>query len=498
MYFIYSAVRDNYAAHVDETLQKLLGHIENFEGIPDCPLPSIITGEPRHYQQTGFNWLAFLNQYGFSGILADDMGLGKTLQVLMLFAYLKEHNKLNNPSLIIVPTTVVFNWLNEVQKFAPELKVLVLTGSKDRQAKIKKIPEHDLIITSYALIRNDLSHYAEIQFEYLVLDEAQYIKNHKTQVTQAVKCLQSNYRLALTGTPIENRYSELWSIFDFLMPGFLSTYGYFKSFYESEQDRLQRKIKPFLLRRTKKAVLTELPPKNEIDSFCEMLPEQEQLYMSILQSQRKEVYALMQQKGIEQIQINILASLLKLRQTCCHPALLKDQKTIVESAKFNQYKELLEEITDAKAKVVVFSQFVQMLTIMRNHLESEKISYVYLDGSTKNRQEVIEKFNKDESVQVFLCSLKAGGFGINLTSANYVILYDPWWNPAVEQQAMDRVYRIGQTKEVFVYKMITKNTVEEKILKLQAKKRSMIEQVIHGGGSGEYHLTKGDLEELFA
>lgn len=282
------------------------------------------------------------------------------------------------------------------------------------------------------------------------------------------------------------------------MPGFLSTHGYFKSFYESDQERLQSKIKPFLLRRTKKAVLTELPPKNEIDSFCEMLPEQEQLYMSILQSQRKEVQALLQQKGMEKIQFNILASLLKLRQTCCHPALLKNQATIVESAKFNQYKELLEEITDAKAKVVVFSQFVQMLTIMRKHLETEKISYVYLDGSTKNRQEVIEKFNQDESVQVFLCSLKAGGFGINLTAANYVILYDPWWNPAVEQQAMDRVYRIGQTKEVFVYKMITKNTVEEKILKLQAKKRDLIEQVIHGGGSGEYHLTKADLEELFA
>jgi non-specific serine/threonine protein kinase len=498
IYYLYSAVRMTLKAKVDDSLQSLLRGLDNFEGLPVVPSPTSITGMPRHYQEQGFHWLAFLQAHSFHGVLADDMGLGKTLQVLMLLQYLKETGQKKGPSLIIAPTSVVYNWVNEVQKFTPSLKVLVLSGSKQRLLKVKEVKNYDIVITSYALLRNDLDHYANVQFYYCILDEAQAIKNHKAQVTQAVKCLTSQFRLALTGTPIENRLSELWSLLDFLMPGFLGSSNFFRTVYDSDHERLRRKIKPFILRRTKKEVLKDLPPKNEIDSFNELLTEQEDLYVSILQSQKKELLTVIDKQGISRAQLNILASLLKLRQVCCHPALLKGEPSIAGSAKFEQFKELLEEIVEDGHKVIVFSQFVQMLTIMRKYLETQKITYSYLDGSTRDRQAEIDRFNNTPEIQVFLCSLKAGGLGINLTAANYVILYDPWWNPAVEQQAMDRVYRIGQKKEVFVYKLISKGTVEEKILKLQQKKKSLIDAVVISEGASVKTITKEDLEELFS
>lgn len=496
LYYIYAGVRDQMKARVDSSLQALLTRLEDFSGIAEITLPAGIYGEPRQYQLQGYYWLKFLHDHDFHGVLADDMGLGKTLQVLLLFAHLKQAALLEHPALIVAPTSVIYNWVAEIKKFTPDLKILVLSGSRDRILKVKETARYDIVIASYALLRNDLEHYAKTEFSYMVLDEAQYIKNPKSQIARAVKCLNTRWRLALTGTPIENHLSELWSIFDFLMPGFLSTLSYFRAMYGEDYGRLQKKIHPFILRRTKAEVLKELPPKNEIDSFCELLPEQELIYRRVLQSQRKELLAVLNTTDIGKLQLNILACLLKLRQVCCHPALLKDAKTIVESAKFNQFKELLEEILENDSKVIVFSQFVEMLTIIRSFLNEQKLKYAYLDGSTKNRQEVIDGFNNNPELKIFLCSLKAGGLGINLTSANYVIIYDPWWNPAVEQQAMDRVYRIGQTKEVFVYKLITKGTVEEKILALQNKKRSLIDAVITSDHTAEKKITREELEEL--
>ncbi|MDR1997053.1 MAG: DEAD/DEAH box helicase, partial [Candidatus Margulisbacteria bacterium] len=414
----------------------------------------------------------------------------------LLLARLKQSGRLTRPALIVAPTSVVYNWVAEIDKFTPELLVLVLSGSRDRVLKVKDAARYDVLITSYALLRNDLEHYAHMEFSYMVLDEAQYIKNPKAQIARAVKCVNTRWRLALTGTPIENHLSELWSIFDFLMPGFLSTLSYFRAVYGADYGRLKKKIHPFILRRTKEEVLKDLPPKNEIDSFCELLPEQELAYLRVLRSQREELFSALQTTDINRMQLNILSCLLKLRQVCCHPALLKGETVIPESAKFNQFKELIAEIMENNSKVIVFSQFVEMLAIMRKFLDGQKIKYAYLDGSTRDRQAVITEFNADPEIKIFLCSLKAGGIGINLTSANYVIIYDPWWNPAVEQQAMDRVYRIGQTKEVFVYKLITKGTVEEKILALQKKKRSLIDAVITSDVAVEKKITKEELEEL--
>ncbi|MDR2428345.1 MAG: SNF2 helicase associated domain-containing protein, partial [Candidatus Margulisbacteria bacterium] len=441
LYYLYSGVREQMSAQVDTSLQELLADLENFSGIAAAPLPDGVQGQPRPYQLHGFNWLHFLHRHNFHGVLADDMGLGKTLQVLLLLAGLKQAGRLERPALIVAPTSVVYNWVAEINKFTPDLKVLVLSGSRDRILKVKEAASHDIVITSYALLRNDLAHYSGQQFDYLVLDEAQYIKNPKTGIAKAVKCLQTRWRLALTGTPIENSLAELWSIFDFLMPGFLSSLNFFRALYSGEPERVRKKIHPFILRRAKAEVLTELPPKNEIDSFCELLPEQEALYLKVLQAQKKELLSALRATDINKMQLNILAGLLKLRQVCCHPALVKDERLIVESAKFNQFKELTAEILANGSKVIVFSQFVEMLSIMRKYLDGEKIRYAYLDGATKDRQQLIDNFNADTQTPLFLCSLKAGGVGINLTSANYVIIYDPWWNPAVEQQAMDRVYR---------------------------------------------------------
>lgn len=497
LYFLYSLARSGIKAQIDESLKKLLNNLENFSGIKENTLPQQIKGKPRHYQSAGYNWLLFLNQHSFHGILADDMGVGKTFQVLLLLLQLKQSSLNKKPSLIIAPTSVLYNWLAEAEKFTPDLKVQVMFGTKKRLEYFKNISEYDLLVTSYALIRNDLEFYAKIDFNYVILDEAQYIKNKKAQSTRAVKSLKSNFRLALTGTPIENRLSELWSIFDFLMPGFLSSYPYYRTFYESDLSKLKAKIKPFILRRTKQDVLTELPDKNEIDSFCTLAPDQEHLYLSILQSQKKELFNIIDSKGLNKSQLNILTALLKLRQLCCHPRLLNG-KSALSSAKFELFKELIHEIVDDGHKVVVFTQFVQMLQLMKKHLEEHHIAYAYLDGSTKKRQSLIDNFNNSKEKQVFLCSLKAGGVGINLTAANYVIIYDPWWNPAVEQQAMDRVHRLGQEKKVFVYKLITKGTVEEKIMQLKEKKKNLLSSVIDTEKAIIKSITKEDLENLFS
>ncbi len=496
LYFLYHNFRHEAKLQLENSLKKIINGLDNFKGIEKISLPATKAGAPRNYQITGYNWLFFLHQHSFNGILADDMGLGKTFQVLLLLLYLKEKKLKKEPSLIVVPTSVVYNWQAEIEKFTPNLKSTIISGNKKRVGKIKNLKEYDIIITSYSLIRNDLQHYSKYCFDYVILDEAQYIKNHKALTCKAVKCLRSKNRLALTGTPVENHLGELWSIFDFLMPGFLSSYSFFKVHYENNPDNLKLKLKPFILRRMKKEVISELPAKTEINSYCKLTPEQEELYLNILKTQKKELLSLIEDKGLAGAQINILSVLLRLRQVCCHPQLLPGNSTVKNSAKFELFKELLQEIIDDGHKVVIFSQFVKMLDIIKKHLQKNELPFVYLDGSTHNkkRQALINEFNNNPEQKIFLCSLKAGGVGINLTAANYVIIYDPWWNPAVEQQAMDRVHRLGQKKDVFVYKLLARGSVEEKILTLQEQKKDLLKKVISKGGGS--FLSQDDINNL--
>lgn len=464
--------------------------------------PEKVNATLREYQERGLSWLWFLYQYGLNGILADDMGLGKTLQMLSLLQKAKDEEG-SKPSLVIAPTSVVFNWENEVNKFTPDLSVLNLTGT-DRHDYFKKIKNYDIILTSYALVRRDIELYKKFDFRMVVLDESQNIKNHESITARAVKRINSDHRFAMSGTPIENRLSELWSVFDFLMPGFLYDLAEFKYRFivpisekgdKSVENRLKKQIYPFILRRMKRDVAKDLPEKIENIAYCSMTDEQEELYQEILDDTRETLLREIQDKGMKNSKMSIFAALLRLRQICCHPKLIKKE---VESGKFQHLKEMLEEITGEGHRVLLFSQFVQMLDIIKDYFEREGIKYEYLTGDTKNRQERIERFNNDESVQVFLLSLKAGGTGLNLTGADYVIHYDPWWNPAVEDQATDRAYRIGQTKNVMVYRLITKNSVEEKIQRLKGKKRDLVDAVISVDREIGKTLTYEDIKDILS
>jgi len=457
----------------------------------------------RPYQKHGVGWLHFLRQNRFGGILADEMGLGKTLQAL---AYLQTI-KSGKPSLIICPTSLVFNWANEAARFTPNLKVLRLHGAR-RHESFAKIPEADLVITSYGLIRRDADQYRAFDFDTVVLDEAQHIKNRQTQNAQAVKTIPSAHRLVLTGTPLENSVLDLWSIFDFLMPGYLGSSTDFKERYEipiareksvEAQARLARRIRPFLLRRLKNEVAKDLPAKIEQVSYCELTGAQQSLYEQILEAGRKEITSAVEAQGLQKSRLIILNALLRLRQICCDLRLLKleniDPSTA--SGKTDLFRELLEEVIDGGHRVLVFSQFVTMLNLLKEHLDAEQIDYCYLDGSTNDRGAVVEKFQKTAAIPIFLISLKAGGVGLNLTGADTVIHFDPWWNPAVEDQATDRAHRIGQTKVVTSYKLITRGTVEEKILKLQERKREIIRATLSTEEAFTESLTWDEIQSLF-
>ncbi len=464
--------------------------------------PEKVNATLREYQERGLSWLWFLYQYGLNGILADDMGLGKTLQMLALLQKAKDE-KGSKPSLVIAPTSVVFNWENEINKFTPDLSVLNLTGV-DRHDYFKQIKKYDIVLTSYALVRRDIELYRKFDFRMIVLDESQNIKNHESITAQAVKRINSDHRFAMSGTPIENSLSELWSVFDFLMPGFLYDLPEFKYRFivpisekgdTSVENRLKKQIYPFILRRMKRDVAKDLPDKIENIAFCSMSPEQADLYEQILEDTRETLLREIQDNGMKNSKMSIFAALLRLRQICCHPKLIKKE---VSSGKFEHLKEMLEEITKEGHRVLLFSQFVQMLDIIKDYFDREGIKYEYLTGSTKDRQERIDHFNNDESVQVFLLSLKAGGTGLNLTGADYVIHYDPWWNPAVEDQATDRAYRIGQTRNVMVYRLITKNSVEEKIQKLKGKKRDLVDAVISVDREIGKTLTYEDIKDILS
>ncbi len=481
--------------------------MSTFSTSEDLSLPTGINAEFREYQMKGFGWLWFMYKYGLNGILADDMGLGKTLQALTVLQKAKEEDGAM-PTLVIAPTTVVFNWESEIQKFAPTLSCLKLQGGERKQF-FKKIPEYDVVITSYALLRRDISKLKDINFRYVILDESQNIKNATSQTAQAVKQLTSQHKLALSGTPIENKLEELWSVFDFLMPGFLFSMADFNSRYVNpimeRQDkivekRLKLQIYPFILRRMKRDVAKDLPDKVENIAYCELTDDQRDFYLQVLDSTKEELFKSIEQNGLEKSRLSIFSALLRMRQICCHPRLYdkNNVKNVISSGKFEKLKAMLEEIISERHRILLFSQFVDMLDIVKAWLDKSGIKYEYLTGKTKDRQGAVERFNNDPTIPIFLISLKAGGTGLNLTGADYVIHYDPWWNPAVEDQATDRAYRIGQTKKVFVYRLITKNTVEEKIQKLKTIKRNLVDSVISVDRNITKSLTMDDIREIFS
>jgi len=488
-------------------LRELGQKLKNFTGIQDVALPVNLHAELRHYQQQGLNWLQFLREYKFAGILADDMGLGKTIQTLAHLLLEKQSGRMTLPCLIIAPTSLMSNWRRETERFTPDLKVLTLQGTERKQL-FDKINDYDLVLTTYPLLPRDEETLFKHDYHYLILDEAQTIKNPTSIAAQLVRRIKTNHRLCLTGTPMENHLGELWAQFDFLMPGFLSDNATFKKRYRTpievygdseKKSQLSRRLAPFMLRRTKQEVANELPPKTEIIRSVPLYPKQAALYESIRLTMEKKVRDAIAEKGLSRSHITILDALLKLRQTCCDPRTLslKEAQKVKESAKLDLLMEILPEQLEEGRKILIFSQFTRMIALIEDELNARKIAYSKLTGQTRKRDEAIELFKSGE-VDVFLISLKAGGVGLNLTEADTVIIYDPWWNPAAESQAADRAHRIGQDKPVFVYKLITENTVEEKIIAMQDRKRALAESIYKGGTKEEsLKLTADDLTALF-
>ena len=478
-------------------LRLLADKLKDFQQVTTVDVPEGLNATLRTYQHQGLNWLQFLREYQLNGILADDMGLGKTIQALAHLLIEKQQGRLTKPVLIVAPTSVIFNWANEIEKFTPQLTYQVLHGSKRHQhfgciEGLEK-PETgekpvDIIITSYALITKDLDLYSEQKFYYLILDEAHYIKNTKTKLYQAFMSLKAQHKLCLTGTPMENHLGEFWAQFNFLLPGFLGGQRQFTKLFRTPIEKhgelerkqlLNQRIKPFILRRTKDKIATELPPKTEIVQKLRIEGQQAELYESVRLAMDSRLKDIIADKGLKRSQIEVLDALLKLRQVCNHPKLLslEGAKKVNQSAKLDYLMETLPEQIDEGRKILIFSQFTSMLALIENELVDAGIGYVKLTGSTTKRQEVVDKFQRGE-VPVFLISLRAGGVGLNLTAADTVIHFDPWWNPAVENQATDRAYRIGQDKPVFVYKYIIENSIEEKIQKIQQNKAELAKALL--------------------
>lgn len=484
---------------------------ENIE--EEIQVPKSLENILRYYQKTGYKWLKVLDNYKFGGILADDMGLGKTIQMLaVIISYIQETKKEEKKSTIVVcPSSLSLNWQNEASKFTNELKTMVIRGNaKEREAQIKQVENYDLIITSYDLLKRDIEVYKEknYTFKYIIADEAQYLKNSNTQNAKAIKEINAETRYALTGTPIENSLAELWSIFDYIMPGYLFTYKKFKNAYEvpivkdndqKAMQRLKMLIEPFVLRRTKKQVLTELPDKSIAVLKNVMKEEQEKLYLSYLAQTKMEVEQIINKNGFDKSKIQILAALTRLRQICCHPSLFIDGYND-GSSKLEQCIEIIQEATQSNHKILLFSGYTSMFEIIEKELKEKGIKYFKLTGSTKvdERIQLVDEFNSNEEIKVFLISLKAGGTGLNLTGADVVIHYDPWWNASAEGQATDRAYRIGQRRNVQVYKLITKNSIEEKIYELQQKKSELIDNVLDTQTTFVNKISKEDIMNLFS
>lgn len=490
-------------------VERMREKLRDFRGIATVEPPVLTNGSLRGYQQRGLDFLAYLAEFGFGGILADEMGLGKTVQVV---SYLLRRKQLDgaSPSLVIAPTSVTHTWQTEISRFAPELKVLRLQSGSERAARYDEIPSADVVVTSYALARLDAQQLSQFNFRALILDEAQNAKNPSSQIARVVRGLHADHRLALTGTPVENSLRDLWAIFAFVEPGLLGSESSFRRRFEipiAENDEittatLRSRLEPFLLRRTKEDVAPELPERTEVSLACELSPLQRRLYRGVAEAARRDVFAIVDQQGIANSTVHVLAALTRLRQICAHPGLLFPEylNEPDASAKFDAFLETVDEILSGGHRLLVFSAFASMLRIMRAEFERRGLGFGYLDGSTKDkdRQDEVARFMQPDGPPIFLCSLKAGGVGLTLTAADYVILYDPWWNPAVERQAIDRTHRIGQHRAVTAYRLVSSGTVEEKIRALAERKSNLSRNVIKADGALAKSLTREDLELLFA
>jgi superfamily II DNA or RNA helicase len=499
-------------ARVDTVFEQARNELRHFEGIAPADAPSGFVGELRGYQRDGLGWLHFLQNFAFGGCLADDMGLGKTVQVLALLesrralradASLSKENR-PGPSLVVVPKSLVFNWQQEAARFTPQLRLLDHTGIT-RGKTAEHFGDFDVVLTTYGTLRRDALLFKDVVFDYCILDEAQAIKNASSESAKAARLLQGRHRLALSGTPIENHLGELWSLFEFLNPGMLGSASVFhlagaggRSPSEETRTLLARALRPFILRRTKRQVAQELPEKTEQTLYCELEPAQRKQYDELRDHYRLALLNKVEQDGINKSKMLILEALLRLRQAACHPGLIDKTRTAESSAKLDALLPQLGEVVEEGHKVLVFSQFTSLLAILRERLDRERIPYEYLDGRTRNRGEKVERFQSDPACKLFLISLKAGGLGLNLTAADYVFLLDPWWNPAVEAQAIDRAHRIGQTRQVFAYRLIARDTVEEKVLELQKTKRDLADAIINADNSLIRSLRREDLDLLLS
>ena len=489
----------------DETFAMVREELRCFQGIEPAAQPAGFVGQLRDYQLDGLGWMHFLRRFSFGGCLADDMGVGKTPQVLALLETRRELRAAGQPvgpSLVVVPKSLIFNWKQEAARFTPQLRVLDYTGLARAG---NDFAVYDVIVTTYGTLRRDALQLKDVEFDYIVLDEAQAIKNASAESAKAARLLRGGHRLALSGTPIENHLGELWSLFEFLNPGMLGAASVFKlsggAARKPDEDTrrlLAHALRPFILRRTKEQVARELPLKTEQTMYCEMEPAQRKLYGDLRQHYRNALLKRIEVDGLAKSKIQVLEALLRLRQAACHPGLLDPKRIGEPSAKLDVLLEQLREVLDEGHKALVFSQFTSLLAIVRDRLDKNGTVYEYLDGATRDRQARVERFQNDPDCQLFLVSLKAGGLGLNLTAAEYVFLLDPWWNPAVEAQAVDRAHRIGQTKQVFAYRLIARDTVEEKVLELQKTKRDLAAAIIGEGNSLIRDLRREDLELLLS
>ncbi|MGB3588185.1 MAG: SNF2-related protein [Tunicatimonas sp.] len=491
------------------TMDRKLDRLRQFEKIEDYQLPEHFEGTLRPYQQAGYNWMHFLNQYHFGGCLADDMGLGKTVQTLALLQRQKElheeQQQAMNTSLLVMPTSLIYNWEMEAAKFTPNLKVFTYTGTH-RDKNVAQFADYDLVLTSYGIARIDIDILKDYYFHYVILDESQAIKNPDSNIAQAVREFNAKHRLILTGTPLENSTMDLWSQMTFINPGLLGSQSFFRKEFvvpiEKKGDlnktsKLYSIIKPFILRRQKWQVATELPEKVENVKYCTMTNEQEACYEEAKSFYRNEILNLIENEGVKKSQLLLLQGLTKLRQIANHPKMV-DENYEHDSGKMEDMLHMIISTLSEGHKILIFSQFVKHLTLLKKHLTELNYPFAYLDGSTKNRKEQVERFQHDASLNLFLISLRAGGVGLNLTKADYVFILDPWWNPAVEAQAIDRAHRIGQKNQVFTYKFITRNTVEEKILRLQRSKVKLATDLISTEESFVKRLTQEDITAILS
>ena len=489
----------------DETFERLRAELKAFDGVAAAEQPSGFSGQLRDYQREGLGWMHFLRRFSFGGCLADDMGVGKTAQVLALLETRRQARAAGEPalpSLVVVPRSLVFNWKCEAERFTPALRLLDYTGMTRNGSDFAAC---DVVLTTYGTLRRDAALLKDIAFDYVVLDEAQAVKNASTETSKAVRLLRGKHRLALSGTPIENHLGELWTLFEFLNPGMLGAASVFKRTGDAvrnpdEETRrmLAQALRPFILRRTKDQVARELPLKTEQTVYCEMEPDQRRLYNELRDHYRDSLLQRIETEGLAKSKIQVLEALLRLRQASCHPGLIDPKRAGNPSAKLEVLLDRLAEVLERGHKALVFSQFTSLLAIVRDRLEKRRIAYEYLDGATQDRQARVERFQNDPDCRLFLISLRAGGLGLNLTAAEYVFLLDPWWNPAVEAQAVDRAHRIGQTRQVFAFRLIARDSVEEKVLELQKTKRDLAAAIISADNSLIGNLRREDLELLLS